>query len=74
MRIGAYQFKITGDINGNLEKIVIYGRPRLFGILGREEDIIIPWADIDVIGQETILINSDPAPFIKISKTNKYSL
>ena len=60
--------------NGNLEKIVIYGRPRLFGILGREEDIIIPWADIDVIGQETILINSDPAPFIKISKSNKYSL
>ena len=60
--------------NGNLESVVIFGRPRFFGLLGREEDIVIPWRDIDVIGQETILITTDPAPFIKLSKCGKYTI
>lgn len=37
--------------------IVIFGRLKLFGILGREDDIIIPWGSIDIIGDDTILVN-----------------
>lgn len=37
--------------------IVIYGRPRLFGLLGREDDIVIKWDDIQVIGEETVLVS-----------------
>ena len=65
---------IISTENGSLEEIVIFGRPRLFGLLGHEEDIIIPWNDIEVIGRETILISASPTPFMRISKTNKYSL
>ncbi|XOQ49082.1 MAG: PRC-barrel domain protein [Eubacteriales bacterium] len=36
--------------------IVIYGRLRCFGLLGREDDIIIKWQDIQVIGDDTILV------------------
>ena len=36
--------------------IVIRGRYRLFGLLGREEDTVIPWEDIQVIGEDTILV------------------
>lgn len=36
--------------------LIIYGRPRFFGIFGREEDIVIPCTDIRVIGSEVILI------------------
>ena len=36
--------------------IVVYGRPRCFGLLGREDDIIIKWEDIEVIGEDTILV------------------
>ena len=36
--------------------IVIFGRLKLFGLLGREEDIIIKWCDIEVIGEDTILV------------------
>ena len=36
--------------------IVIYGRLRLFGLLGREDDIVIKWDDIEVIGDDTILV------------------
>lgn len=56
---------------GTLESVVIFGRPRLFGLLGRDEDIVISFNEIEVIGQETVLINTDPTPFIKLKK-NKY--
>lgn len=56
---------------GTLESVVIFGRPRLFGLLGREDDIVISWNEIEVIGQETVLINTDPTPFIRLKK-NKY--
>lgn len=54
--------------SGNIENIVIFGRLRLFGLLGREEDIIIPWSEIEVIGRETVLVNTDPAPYIRLNK------
>lgn len=51
-----------GDIqidtcNGKIQSIIIYGRPRLFGLFGRCEEIIIPWDCIEIIGEETILVN-----------------
>lgn len=42
--------------NAKLISIVIYGRLRCFGLLGREDDIIIKWQDIQVIGDDTILV------------------
>ena len=40
--------------------IILYGRPRLFGLLGREEDTMIPWADIRQIGQDVLLVHTQP--------------
>jgi YlmC/YmxH family sporulation protein len=37
--------------------IVVYGRLRCFGLFGREDDMIIKWKDIEVIGDDTILVN-----------------
>ena len=36
--------------------LVIYGRSGLFGIFGKEEDIVIPCADIRVVGSDVVLI------------------
>ena len=36
--------------------IVIYGRLKCFGLLGREDDCVIPWQDIEIIGEDTILV------------------
>ncbi len=54
--------------NGMLTSIIIFGRLRFFGLLGREEDIIIPWQDIRVIGSETILVQTDTTRLIKNGK------
>lgn len=49
--------------SGNLTAIVIFGRLRFFGLLGREDDVIIPWSDIRVIGNETILVSKELSDF-----------
>ncbi len=47
---------------GSLESLIIFGKPKLMGLFGKFEDIVIPWSDIEVIGQETVLVKSD-APY-----------
>ena len=43
--------------------LLLLGRPRLFGLLGRDETLTIPWADIERIGLDAILERTDiPAP------------
>ena len=54
--------------SGRIDNIVIFGKLRLFGLLGRDDDIIIPWSEIEVIGRETVLVNTDPAPYIRMNK------
>ena len=38
---------------------VIRGRERLFGLLGREQDLMIPFRQIQLIGTDTILVVRD---------------
>ena len=45
--------------SGSLISLIIYGRPRFWGLFGKSEDIVIPWCDIEVIGTETVLVSSD---------------
>ena len=60
-------------LSGNLTSIIIFGRLRFFGLLGREEDITIPWDDIKVIGSETVLVNTE-LPLSLREKTKKIQL
>ena len=47
-----------------VQSFVIYGRERLFGILGREDDVVIPCSEIKVVGNDVILIkHSQQASF-----------
>ncbi len=41
-----------------IENLVVYGRPKFFGLFGREKDIKISWADIMTIGRDVVLIKS----------------
>ena len=43
----------------SISALIIYGRWRWFGLLGRKKDIIIRWNDIQLIGEDTILVNFD---------------
>ena len=43
--------------SARLTAIVIYGRLRFLGLMGRDDDIVIRWPDIRIIGDDTILVN-----------------
>lgn len=45
--------------SGNLDSIIIFGRPKVLGLFGKYEDIVIPWSNIEVIGEETILVKNN---------------
>ena len=42
---------------GAIESIVVAGRPRFFGLLGREPDQIFPWTSVKRFGQDIILVD-----------------
>lgn len=46
--------------SGRILSIVVFGRCRYLGLFGREDDIIIPWNEIKVIGPDTILVGINP--------------
>ena len=47
-------------VTARVVSLIIYGRYRLLGLFLREEDIIIRWGDIEVIGEDAILVNMRP--------------
>lgn len=53
--VGDIELDIT---TGKLSSIVIFGKPKGFGLFGRDDDIIISWDDIEIIGNETILVKT----------------
>ncbi|MEE0929361.1 MAG: YlmC/YmxH family sporulation protein [Acutalibacteraceae bacterium] len=56
-RLGFVDDVEIDTVNANVISIVIYGKWRCFGLLGREEDIILKWDCIELIGEDTILVN-----------------
>jgi YlmC/YmxH family sporulation protein len=56
-RIGCVDDLEVDTSNAEVKALVIYGRLKLFGLLGRKDDCIIPWENIALIGEDTILVN-----------------
>ena len=38
--------------------LIVYGRPRLFGLFGRSDDYCIQWEKIRLIGEDAILVDN----------------
>ena len=55
-RIGFFSYVEVDTKEARLTAVVVYGRLRLFGLLGREADFVIPWGDIVLIGEDTVLV------------------
>ena len=58
-RIGFVDDVEVDTVTSQVTSIIVYGRPRCMGLLGRTEDFIVPWSDIVLIGEDTILVSSN---------------
>lgn len=59
MRIGYVDDFLFDIKTAEISAILVYGRFRLFGLLGREDDMVIDWKDIELVGEDTILVKAD---------------
>ena len=48
--------------------LIIYGPLKFFGLFGRKDDCIIPWSEIELIGEDTILVGFQGQKHRKHSK------
>ena len=53
------EFEINTE-TGKIETLIIPGRPKFFGLLGRDDDIMLPFSCIKVMGDEVILADIEP--------------
>ena len=74
--INGVKLGFVDDVEINTEKatvlaFIVYGRPRFFGIFGRDDDIIIKCDEINLIGQDAILVNIDDKALV--TKSSRFS-
>ncbi|MGI6030526.1 MAG: YlmC/YmxH family sporulation protein [Eubacteriales bacterium] len=44
---------------GRMLSLIVPGRSRFFGLFGREDDYVIPWEQICVIGEDLVLVEQE---------------
>ncbi len=55
------------DINmedGRIEALILKGTGKLFGFIGTDNDLVIPWKMVQKIGKDTIIV-SVPERYLK---------
>lgn len=56
--------------SGQVQALIVPGRLRLFGLLGREEERIFPWSAVRRFGEDIILVE-DESPMLRTGKRGK---
>ncbi len=69
LRLGSVFDVEIDTCSGKLVSIIVLGKPKCFGLLGREEDIVIPWEMLDVIGEDIILISENYSKGFRYERT-----
>jgi len=44
--------------SAQIQSLLLLGRPRLFGLLGRDENLTIEWSEIEKIGTDALLVHT----------------
>ena len=47
------------DAEGRIISLITPGKAKLFGLLGREDDYVLPWKCIARLGSDIILVEAD---------------
>ena len=61
-------------VKGEIIAFVIYGRKRLYGLLGKDNDLIITCSQIKLIGSDTILVSFNKGNCEKKTKISKFRI
>ena len=57
LKIGYVDDIELDSVSGKIVSLIVYGKARAFGLMGRDEDIVIKCSDIELIGEDIILVD-----------------
>lgn len=60
--LGRIDDVIFDEGTARLQSVVLRGRSHLFGLMGYDEDLIIPWEALKNIGADVIMVDAEPLP------------
>lgn len=60
-RLGYVNDVLVDGATGRIQALVVPGKAKYFGLLGREADYILPWENISRMGEDIILIDGASA-------------
>lgn len=66
-RLGYVDDVVFETDDATIKSFIVYGRTRFFGLLGKDDDIVITCSDIEIIGVDTVLVAVNEA---ELSKRN----
>lgn len=58
--LGRVDDLVLEENGARVSHLILRGRPRWFGLFGREEDLEIAWEDIRSIGADVIMVEVPP--------------
>ena len=61
-RLGFVYDAVLSLPGGQVTALLVPGPARFFGLLGREDDLVIPWEQISKIGEDIILVDMEGEP------------
>ena len=54
---------IVFDEHGaRLQSVILRGRAHCCGLLGSDEDLILPWESVKTIGTDVVMVDAEPLP------------
>ena len=57
---------------GKIVSLIIYKQSKMLGLFGKDEDVVIPWDSVEVIGEDTILVSSDSKDLIQRNSIGQF--
>lgn len=60
--LGRIDDLLFDEHTAKMQSVILHGRGHLFGLLGYEEDLVIPWEAIRNIGADVIMVDAEPLP------------
>lgn len=60
--LGRIDDLVLDEATAQVQSVILHGRRRLFGLLGRDEDLVIPWQGVKNIGADVVMVEATVPP------------
>ena len=67
--LGRIDDVVFDEHGGQLQSVILRGRAHCFGLLGCDDDLILPWESIRTIGTDVIMVDAGPLPGADVCKS-----